>query len=201
MLDAAAKDHWARNGWLWLRGFLGAAEVQDLRRWTDEIAGWPEVPGRWMRYYERRVSDAGGRLLARLPAPEPRRHGARQRDGAAHTRGAPRRAGRRDRVRRLGAASVRAEPQRGPAPLLLPDLQPRLRGRPARRLLRAQARVLPARVRAPARRRLRRARPPVQPGEPVRVTDPRPCLGSGRTARVPPGGSGPPTRDYVSGRG
>src|SRR5438034_1402298 len=66
MLDAAAKDHWARNGWLWLRGFLGAAEVQDLRRWTDEIAGWPEVPGRWMRYYERRVSDAGGRMLARI---------------------------------------------------------------------------------------------------------------------------------------
>src|SRR5438034_765181 len=45
MLDAAAKDHWARNGWLWLRGFLGTAEVQDLRRWTDEIATWPEVPG------------------------------------------------------------------------------------------------------------------------------------------------------------
>src|SRR5213079_933836 len=66
MLDAAAKDHWARNGWLWLRGFLGAAEVQDLRRWTDEIATWPEVPGRWMRYYERRAGDPRARMLARI---------------------------------------------------------------------------------------------------------------------------------------
>src|SRR5204862_6890437 len=64
MLDAAAKDHWARNGWLWLRGFLGAAEVQDLRRWTDEIATWPEVPGRWLRYYERRAGDPRARMLA-----------------------------------------------------------------------------------------------------------------------------------------
>src|SRR6184192_1004035 len=66
MLDAAAKDHWACNGWLWLRGFLGAAEVEDLRRWTDEIAGWPEVPGRWMRYYERREGDPAHKMLARI---------------------------------------------------------------------------------------------------------------------------------------
>ena len=38
MLDAAAQEHWAQHGWLWLRGFLGAAEVEDLRRWTDEVA-------------------------------------------------------------------------------------------------------------------------------------------------------------------
>src|SRR5207245_2487211 len=69
MLDAAAKDHWARNGWLWLRGFLGTAEVQDLRRWTDEIATWPEVPGRWMRYYERRDGDPRARMLARIFLP------------------------------------------------------------------------------------------------------------------------------------
>src|SRR5207245_4778277 len=66
MLDAATQDDWAQNGWLWLRGFLGAAEVEDLRRWTDEIAGWPEVPGRWMRYYERREGNPGARMLARI---------------------------------------------------------------------------------------------------------------------------------------
>src|SRR5207249_1415547 len=66
MLDAAAKDHWAQNGWLRLHGFLVANEVRDLRRWTDEIAAWPEVPGRWMRYYERREGDPGARMLARI---------------------------------------------------------------------------------------------------------------------------------------
>ena len=68
MLDAAAQEHWAQHGWLWLRGFLGAAEVEDLRRWTDEVAAWPEVPGRWMRYYERRggAVDPAHRMLARI---------------------------------------------------------------------------------------------------------------------------------------
>src|SRR5437667_10088077 len=66
MLDAAVQEHWAQHGWLWLRGFLGSAEVEDLRRSTDEIAGWPEVPGRWMRYYERRAGDPAGKMLARI---------------------------------------------------------------------------------------------------------------------------------------
>src|SRR2546427_626692 len=179
MLDAAAKDHWARNGWLWLRGFLGAAEVQDLRRWTDEIATWPEVPGRWMRYYERRAGDPRARMLARIENFVPYHSGLagvvtspRLMDLLAALCGEP-------VVLFKDKVNFKLPGGAGFAPHLLPDLHPRLRGRPACRLLRPQARVLPARVRAPARRRLRRARPPVQPGEPVRVTDPRPCLGSG----------------------
>ena len=66
MLDATAKSHWARHGWLWLRHFHTQPEVGDLARWTDEIAGWPEVPGRWMRYYERRGGAAETRMLARI---------------------------------------------------------------------------------------------------------------------------------------
>jgi hypothetical protein len=66
MLDAAAKDHWARDGWLWLRRFFSDAEVRDLLRWTDEIAAWPETPGRWMRYYERRGGEPGAKMLARI---------------------------------------------------------------------------------------------------------------------------------------
>ena len=53
MLDPAAQEHWQRHGWLWLRGFLGDEAARDLGVWTDEIAAWPEVPGRWMRYYDR----------------------------------------------------------------------------------------------------------------------------------------------------
>ena len=66
MLDAGAKARWERNGWLWLRGFLDAAQVRDLARWTEEIAAWPEVPGQWMRYYERPGGDTARKMLARI---------------------------------------------------------------------------------------------------------------------------------------
>src|SRR5437870_4223917 len=171
MLDAAAQEHWAQHGWLWLRGFLGAAEVEDLRRWTDEVAAWPEVPGRWMRYYERRggAVDPAHRMLARIENFVP------YHSGLAGVVTGPRLVGLlaelcgepvvlfKDKI------NLKLPGGAGLAPLLLPDVQPRLRGRSARGLLRPQARVLPARVRAPARRRLRGARPPVQPGEPVRL--------------------------------
>jgi hypothetical protein len=65
MLDATAQAHWARHGWVWLRGFLGADEMRDLTTWTEEIAAWPEVPGRWMRYYERRHGEPE-KMLARI---------------------------------------------------------------------------------------------------------------------------------------
>jgi hypothetical protein len=66
VLDAAQKEHWKRHAWVWLRGFLSASETRDLVRWTDEVAAWPEVPGRWMRYYERRKDAPAERLLARI---------------------------------------------------------------------------------------------------------------------------------------
>ena len=66
MLDAAARDQFRRHGYVWLRGFFTSAETDELRRWTDEIAGWPETPGRWMRYYERPAGDPGAKMLARI---------------------------------------------------------------------------------------------------------------------------------------
>lgn len=66
MLDADAREHWTRNGWVCLRRFFSPAETADLARWTEEIAGWPEQPGVWMRYYEKRPEHAGGKMLARI---------------------------------------------------------------------------------------------------------------------------------------
>jgi hypothetical protein len=65
MLDAAERAHWDRHGWLWLRGFLTPAEASWLQAWTDEVAGWPETPGTWMRYYERNGA-SGEKMLARI---------------------------------------------------------------------------------------------------------------------------------------
>ncbi len=66
MLDADGRARWVRHGFVWMRGFLTEAETRDLVRWTDEIAAWPEVPGRWMRYYERRKDDPLAKMLARI---------------------------------------------------------------------------------------------------------------------------------------
>ncbi|GIW41358.1 MAG: hypothetical protein KatS3mg076_1935 [Candidatus Binatia bacterium] len=65
MLDESRRDHWQRHGWLWLRSFFGPGEIDELRAWTEELAGWPEEPGVWMRYCERR-SDTGEKMLARI---------------------------------------------------------------------------------------------------------------------------------------
>ena len=64
MLDAASTEHFRRHGWVHLPRFLSDAERRGLVAWTDEIASWPETPGKWMRYYERRPG--GGKMLARI---------------------------------------------------------------------------------------------------------------------------------------
>src|SRR5262245_61804368 len=63
MLDAASQTHFQRHGWVHVPRFLSDAETRDLVGWTDEIASWPETPGKWMRYYER---GAGEKMLARI---------------------------------------------------------------------------------------------------------------------------------------
>ena len=66
MLGPAERQFWERNGYLWLEGFIPAGEVAAIRSWTEEIAAWPDTPGRWMRYYERAPGDTPGKVLARI---------------------------------------------------------------------------------------------------------------------------------------
>ncbi len=64
MLDEDATAHFRRHGWVHLESFLSAAETRDLVHWTDEVTEWPETPGKWMRYYEKRAD--GEKMLARI---------------------------------------------------------------------------------------------------------------------------------------
>lgn len=66
MLNATDRAHFGRHGWVCLRGFLSDHETRQLATWTEEIAAWPEVPGKWMRYYERPKATPGTKLLARV---------------------------------------------------------------------------------------------------------------------------------------
>jgi len=64
VLDAESKTHFQRHGWVHVERFLTPAQTRDLTRFTEEITAWPETPGTWMRYYEKRPG--GGKMLARI---------------------------------------------------------------------------------------------------------------------------------------
>jgi 2-aminoethylphosphonate dioxygenase len=55
-----------RAGFLVIRGFFEAAELSNLRRWTEEIAAAPELPGRHMVYYEDSLIEPGRRIVQRI---------------------------------------------------------------------------------------------------------------------------------------
>lgn len=55
-----------RDGFLIVPGLFSTAEVDDVARWSDEIRGWPEAPGRHMMYYENSLAKAGERILSRI---------------------------------------------------------------------------------------------------------------------------------------
>lgn len=66
MLSAASRAHFSRHGWVWLPHFLSDNDLRQLQTWTDEVAAWPETPGKWMRYYERTKAAPDQKQLARI---------------------------------------------------------------------------------------------------------------------------------------
>jgi hypothetical protein len=65
-LDQAALDAHAHQGWCMVAGFYTAAETADLVRWTDEVSGLPEAPGRHMVYYEASLLDPDAKVVQRI---------------------------------------------------------------------------------------------------------------------------------------
>ena len=56
-------EQWRAQGCLHLRGFFDPSE---LAAWTDELAQWPETPGRWMKYFEPAADGGDPRMLCRV---------------------------------------------------------------------------------------------------------------------------------------
>lgn len=44
-------EHFAREGWLLTRS-LGPVSPDDVKRWVDEVASWPDEGGDWLHYRE-----------------------------------------------------------------------------------------------------------------------------------------------------
>lgn len=56
----------ARDGFVVVRGMLSPAEIAEIERWTDEVEGYPEIPGKYMMYFEQSLKGSGERLLNRM---------------------------------------------------------------------------------------------------------------------------------------
>ena len=71
MLTEQQIQDFDRDGFIILRGLYNPDEIRDIRAWTEEVAGYPEVPGKYMMYFEESRTQPGKRLLSRIENLEP----------------------------------------------------------------------------------------------------------------------------------
>lgn len=58
-------ERFREDGYLVVRGMYSPAEVRQISEWTDEMAGRPEAPGKYMMYFEKSRED-GARIMCRI---------------------------------------------------------------------------------------------------------------------------------------
>ena len=66
MLTQAQIDTFRQDGFLIVRGMYDADAVRRISRWSDEILGWAEAPGRHMVYYEDSLVAGTGKVVSRV---------------------------------------------------------------------------------------------------------------------------------------
>lgn len=57
------REHWENHGYVLIKRFFDSARAIELASWVQELASWPEAPGKWMKWYE--IVD-GARQLCRV---------------------------------------------------------------------------------------------------------------------------------------
>jgi len=65
VLNAQQVEQFHREGYLLVRGMYSAKEMVQIQAWTDEVANYPEEPGKTMMYFESSQTD-GSRILSRI---------------------------------------------------------------------------------------------------------------------------------------
>lgn len=71
MLTPEQLQDFSRDGCVTLRGLFGAEDMREITAWTDEVTSYPEVPGKYMMYFEESRLEAGRRILSRMEDFEP----------------------------------------------------------------------------------------------------------------------------------
>ncbi len=65
MLNKQHIEQFHRDGFLVVRGMYSADEMEEISRWTAEVANAPEKPGSYMMYFEPNKQD-GSRIISRI---------------------------------------------------------------------------------------------------------------------------------------
>ena len=56
---------WNQNHYLVLRNLFSDPLVDEIKTWINELSNWPEMPGKWMKYFEKSLT-TDERLLCRV---------------------------------------------------------------------------------------------------------------------------------------
>ncbi|HEY5776808.1 MAG TPA: phytanoyl-CoA dioxygenase family protein [Xanthomonadales bacterium] len=65
MLSQQQIEQFHRDGFLVVRGMYNRQEMDEITRWTEEVANSPEKPGHYMMYFEASKQD-GSRIISRI---------------------------------------------------------------------------------------------------------------------------------------
>jgi ectoine hydroxylase-related dioxygenase (phytanoyl-CoA dioxygenase family) len=65
ILSPVQLQFWDKHHYLVLRQPLASSNITAIGEWTDQLAEWPETPGKWMKYFE--TGETGDqRMLCRV---------------------------------------------------------------------------------------------------------------------------------------
>ena len=64
-------NHFKENGFLLIRNLYNKKSMKEIIQWTDEITNYPEVPNKYMMYFEESKLEKGKRILSRMEDIEP----------------------------------------------------------------------------------------------------------------------------------
>ncbi len=64
-------EQFKNTGYLLVRNLYDTDTMQQITRWTDEVSTYPEVPGKYMMYFEQSKLDPKQRILNRMEDIEP----------------------------------------------------------------------------------------------------------------------------------
>ena len=65
-LDPDQIGAFRRDGFVFVPGFFAPEATARFTAWTEEVAAWPEEPGRHMVYYEDSLAEPGTRVVQRI---------------------------------------------------------------------------------------------------------------------------------------
>ncbi len=70
-LSDAQLNEFNNTGFLVIRNLYDDEKMKEIIAWTDEVTNYPEVPGKYMMYFEQSQLDSDKRILSRMEDVEP----------------------------------------------------------------------------------------------------------------------------------